>query len=76
MLPEFLNVGAGRISVQTLTLSAIYVAIATMIHAAIVLSASQLRGVIVKPEQVRRIRRVLALVLAGIAIWFAFSTMR
>ena len=76
MLPDFVNIGAGRISAQTLTLSAIYVAIATMIHAAIVLSASRLRGVITKPEQVRRIRRALALALAGIAIWFAFSTMR
>jgi threonine/homoserine/homoserine lactone efflux protein len=76
MLPEFLNVGAGRIWAQTLTLSAIYVAIATVIHAGIVLSASRLRRLIGRPEQVRRIRRILALALAGIAIWFAFSTTR
>ena len=74
VLPEFLNVGAGRIATQTLTLSAIYVTIATLIHAAIVLSASRLRGVIVKPEQVRRIRRVLALALVVIAVWLAWST--
>ncbi len=76
MLPDFIDVGAGRIPVQTLTLSAIYVSIATLIHAAIVLSASRLRALIVRPEQVRRIRRVLALALAAIAIWFAFSTTR
>jgi threonine/homoserine/homoserine lactone efflux protein len=76
MLPDFVNVGAGRIAVQTLTLSAIYVLIATLIHAGIVISASQLRTVIAKPAQVRRIRRALALALAAIAIWFAFSTMR
>jgi threonine/homoserine/homoserine lactone efflux protein len=76
MLPEFLNVNAGRIWAQTLTLSAIYVAIATVIHAGIVLSASRLRRLIGRPEQVRRIRRILALALAGIAIWFAFSTTR
>jgi threonine/homoserine/homoserine lactone efflux protein len=76
MLPDFVDVGAGRIPVQTLTLSAIYVTIATLIHAAIVLSASRLRSVITKSDQVRRIRRALALALAAIAIWFAFSTMR
>jgi threonine/homoserine/homoserine lactone efflux protein len=76
MLPEFLNVGAGRIWTQTLTLSAIYVTIATVIHTGIVQSASRLRRLINKPEQVRRIRRILALALAAIAIWFAFSTTR
>jgi threonine/homoserine/homoserine lactone efflux protein len=76
MLPEFLNVGAGRIWTQTLTLSAIYVTIATVIHTGIVLSASRLRRLINTPEQVRRIRRILALALAAIAIWFAFSTTR
>jgi threonine/homoserine/homoserine lactone efflux protein len=76
MLPDFVDVGAGRITAQTLTLTAIYVTIATLIHAGIVISASQLRSVIVEPRQVRRIRRVLALVLAAIAIWFAFSTVR
>lgn len=76
MLPDFVDVGAGRITAQTFTLTAIYVTIATLIHAGIVISASQLRSVIVEPRQVRRIRRVLALMLAGIAIWFAFSTMR
>lgn len=76
MLPDFVDVGAGRIAAQTLTLSAIYVAIATLIHAGIVVSASRLRSVIDEPAQVRRIRRLLALALAAIAIWFAFSTTR
>ena len=76
MLPEFLNVGAGRIWTQTLTLSAIYVTIATVIHTGVVLSASRLRRLINTPEQVRRIRRIFALALAAIAIWFAFSTTR
>lgn len=76
MLPDFVNVGAGRIVAQTLTLSAIYVVIATLIHAGIVMSAAQLRTIIVDPAKIRRIRRGLALALAAIAIWFAFSTMR
>jgi len=76
VLPEFLDPAAGRMAAQTLTLSAIYVAIATLIHAAIVLSANRLRTIIVKPAQVRLIRRALALALVLIAIWLAWSTAR
>jgi threonine/homoserine/homoserine lactone efflux protein len=76
VLPEFLDPGAGRIATQTLTLSAIYVAIAALIHAGIVLSASRLRTIIVKPAQVRLIRRALALALVVIAAWLAWSTAR
>ena len=76
VMPEFLNLGAGRIAAQTLTLSAIYVTIATLIHVAIVLFASRLRTVIVKPTQVRRIRRTLAVALVAIAAWLAWSTAR
>ena len=61
VLPEFLDPSAGRITAQTLTLSAIYVMIATPIHAGIVLSANRLRTVIVKPAQVRRIRGLAGL---------------
>src|SRR4051812_17830968 len=39
VLPDFLDGGAGPIAAQSLTLSAIYVAIATLIHTGIVLSA-------------------------------------
>jgi threonine/homoserine/homoserine lactone efflux protein len=74
VLPEFLDPGAGRIAVQTLTLSAIYVSVATLIHIGIVLSASRLRGLIARPEQVRLVRRVLALALVVIAVWLAWST--
>ena len=76
VMPEFLDLGAGRIAAQTLTLSAVYVTIATLIHASIVLFASRLRSVIVEPTQVRLIRRVLALALVAIAVWLAWSTAR
>jgi threonine/homoserine/homoserine lactone efflux protein len=76
VMPEFLDLGAGRIAAQTLTLSAVYVTIATLIHASIVLFASRLRSVIVEPAQVRLIRRVLALALVAIAGWLAWSTAR
>jgi threonine/homoserine/homoserine lactone efflux protein len=47
-----------------------------LIHAGIVLSASRLRTIIVKPAQVRLIRRALALALVVIAAWLAWSTAR
>ncbi|TMJ03769.1 MAG: LysE family translocator [Alphaproteobacteria bacterium] len=76
VLPEFVTPQAGSIVAQTLTLSAIYVAIATAIHALIVISASRLRELINDPARLRPIRRILAVMLAGVAIWLAWSTAR
>jgi threonine/homoserine/homoserine lactone efflux protein len=76
VLPEFINLSAGHIVGQTLTLSAVYVSIATAIHALIVLSASRLRGFVADPARLRPIRRILAVTLAGVALWLAWSTAR
>jgi threonine/homoserine/homoserine lactone efflux protein len=57
-------------------LSAIYVAVATTIHLSIVLLAARLQTAIETPDSRRTIRRVLAMLLAVIAIWFAVSTER
>lgn len=76
VLPEFIQIGKGAIPAQTLMLSAIYVAIATTIHLAIVLLAARLQTAIETPDSRRTIRRVLAVFLAVIAIWFAVSTER
>ncbi|MGD9837682.1 MAG: LysE family translocator [Afipia sp.] len=76
VLPDFIQIGKGAVAAQTLMLSAIYVGIATAIHLTIVLLASRLQRVIATPAQRRTIRRVLAVLLAAIAVWFAFSTSR
>ena len=76
VLPDFVQVGRGSVAAQTLMLSAIYVGIATAIHLIIVLLASRLQSAIATPEQRRTVRRVLAVLLAAIAVWFAFSTGR
>lgn len=76
VLPDFIQIGKGAVAAQTLVLSAIYVGIATAIHLVIVLLASRLQSVIATPEQRRTVRRILAVLLAGIAVWFAFSTSR
>lgn len=76
ILPEFVRIDAGPVPAQTLMLSAIYVSIATAIHATIVLLASPLHDRIDTPDKRQTIRRVLAVLLVAIAIWFAFSTQR
>lgn len=76
VLPEFVQIGRGSVGAQTFTLSAIYVAVATLVHAVIVLLASRLQGLIRTPQNRRTVRRVLAVLLAGIAVWLAASTGR
>ena len=76
MLPDFIQIGHGSVATQTLTLSAIYVGVATAIHLTIVVLASRMRPLIEIPHKRRNIRRALAVLLAVIAIWFAFSTQR
>ncbi|RTL53667.1 MAG: LysE family translocator [Bradyrhizobiaceae bacterium] len=76
VLPDFVQIGRGSVTAQTLMLSAIYVGVATTIHLAIVLLAGRLQSVISTPDKRRAIRRMLALLLAVIAIWFAFGTAR
>ena len=74
LLPEFVNVSAGTIVTQTLTLSAIYVAIATTIHAFIVILANSVRGLVARSGRMKAVRRLLALALAGVAVWLAWAT--
>jgi threonine/homoserine/homoserine lactone efflux protein len=76
VLPEFIQIGRGSVGAQTFTLSAIYVAVATLVHVTIVLLASRLQDLIHTPQTRRTIRRALALLLAGIAVWLAASTGR
>ena len=74
MLPEFVNIAAGNVVTQTLTLSGIYVAIATAIHGLIVLLASSVRGLVTRSGQMKTVRRLLALALVAVAIWLAWAT--
>jgi threonine/homoserine/homoserine lactone efflux protein len=76
VLPGFIVAGAGSIVVQTALLSAVFVVVATGTHLFVVLAANRLQRYVADPAWRRPIRRALALVLAAIAIWFAFSTAR
>ncbi len=75
VLPTFVN-PAGQLLEETLALTAIYVGIATGVHAGLVVAAGALQPVLARPQIERIVRRVLALVLAGVAVWFAISTAR
>jgi threonine/homoserine/homoserine lactone efflux protein len=76
MLPEFVRNDGQTVLIQTLILSGIYVAIATAVHAAIVIMAGSLQNVVSTADRRLRVRRALALALVAIAVWFAFSTGR
>jgi threonine/homoserine/homoserine lactone efflux protein len=76
MVPTFVKAGTDRVLAQTLALSAVFVVIASAIHLTIVLLASRLHGPLSDPARRRIVRRVLALALGAIAIWFAWSTAR
>jgi threonine/homoserine/homoserine lactone efflux protein len=61
---------------QAARLGAIYVAIATAIHASIVLLASQLRPLLIAGTHEKTVRRILAFALVLVAAWLAWSTRR
>lgn len=66
--------GAGLLA-QAVRLGAIYIAIATAIHASIVLLASRLRPILVSGHH-QTVRRVLAVALVLVTAWLAWSTRR
>src|SRR5262245_7232920 len=74
VLPEFIRPGADTVMSQTLALSAVYVTIATVIHAGIVALAGSLQSMVAASNRRRMIRRLLALALVIIAVWFALAT--
>ena len=76
VLPEFIRPGGGSVMSQTLTLSVVYVSVATAIHSGIVALAGTLQSTIGASNNRRTVRRLLALALVVIAIWFALTTGR
>jgi threonine/homoserine/homoserine lactone efflux protein len=67
VLPGFLAAEAG--ASEALTLSAIYVGVATAVHLIIVIAAGGLRGWLADPAVSVRMHRVQALALLGVALW-------
>ncbi len=75
VLPGFVDKG-GQLLAQTTVLTVTYVAIATVIHLAVVTLASAFRLFMSNPKREQIIRRTLSLALAVFALWFAWSTAR
>ena len=73
VLPGFVDPSATALP-QTLLLTAVYVAVATAIHAALVQLAGWARPVVLQPRRERTVRRVLSVLLALVALWFAWAT--
>lgn len=75
VLPTFIDASARPI-VQAMTLTAIYVSVATAIHLVIVVLAGTLESVLNDPRREQIARRFLSGLLALVALWFAWSTAR
>lgn len=75
VLPAFLP-GTEAALHDTLTLTAIYVAVATVIHGGIVTAAGAAKAFFDNPARERMARRVLSVLLALVALWFGWKTGR
>jgi threonine/homoserine/homoserine lactone efflux protein len=73
ILPTFVA-GEQNIAPQALTLSVVYVAIATAVHSSIVLLGDAIRPWLEDDRSRLIVRRVLSLLLVGIAIWLFLAT--
>lgn len=69
VMPQFIPGGQPTFA-QGMAMAATSVAIATTIHLILVLGAEQARGVLMAQARALIVRRVLALAMLGVAIWF------
>jgi threonine/homoserine/homoserine lactone efflux protein len=75
MIPSFAGpapANTGAIAIMTLT----YLAIATAAHALIVLFAATFQRALADPRRERFVRRIFAVLLAALAVWFALTSGR
>lgn len=73
VLPTFIDPRQAAIA-QAATLSAVYVLVATTVHALIVTLASLLRPVLANAKVMKRAGNAFAAVLVGVAVWLAWAT--
>jgi threonine/homoserine/homoserine lactone efflux protein len=75
VLPTFIQASRAVLP-QTLSLTAIYVLVATIVHAGIVVLAGTLEPFLNDPRRETIARRLPSALLACVAIWFGWSTAR
>lgn len=73
MLPQFIS-GSMALAAEVALLSAIYVVVATVIHAGIAIASGSLATFLETSPHAVTIRKGLALLIAAAAVWFFFST--
>lgn len=73
MLPQFLT-GEMTVASEVALLSAIYVAVATLIHFGIALMSGATATFLQTSSYAKTIRRILAILIAIAAVWFFYST--
>lgn len=71
MIPSFASVGQTTLQI---TMTVIYLCIATVAHGLIVAFAGSFQKALAEPRRELIVRRLFAIVLVGVAIWFAFSS--
>jgi threonine/homoserine/homoserine lactone efflux protein len=78
VVPSFVRSGPSdaTLSLQMASLGLVYVAIATTIHASIVILAGELRPWLVQGPRQRLVRRSLSIALAFVAVWLMWTTRR
>jgi threonine/homoserine/homoserine lactone efflux protein len=74
VLPAFVDPAKSHVLPQTLALVAAYVAVATVVHALIVIFAASVRPALVSGGRILQVRRALALGLVAVAAWFLWTT--
>lgn len=75
VLPTFIDPAVEPVR-QALMFTALYVIVATLIHLLIVALAGTLEPALNDPGKEKPVRKVLSLLLAAVALWFAWSTAR
>lgn len=75
VIPRF-NHGALPGFALALAMAALSILIATAVHLGIVFAGSRVGGWLVDPARTRTIRRILALMILAVAIWFAITAGR
>jgi threonine/homoserine/homoserine lactone efflux protein len=73
MLPQFIDPDRDLLP-QTVALTLAYVAVATIVHGGIVVTASRARPLLQNVHRMRTTRRVLAIGLLLVALWLLWST--
>lgn len=71
-LPTFLSPSSDFLDVSILSFT--YVAVATMVHAGIVIAAGSAAGWLAQPGRVGPVRKVMAIALLGVALWLFTRT--